>query len=68
MLSPIRMRRCALCTRRSRMASAMVGFGIISCQCSIGSWVVTMVEPRPCRSSTIGARRGPQVDPRVRDL
>lgn len=31
-----------MCTRRSRMASAMVGSPMISCQCSTGSWLVTM--------------------------
>ena len=33
MLSPARLSRWALCTRRSRMASATVGLAIISCQC-----------------------------------
>ena len=35
-------RRWALCTRRSRMASATVGLAIISCQCSTWSWLVTI--------------------------
>src|SRR6478609_11034056 len=43
--SPFRVRRWALWTRRSRMASAMVGLPMTSCQCSTGSWLVTMVEP-----------------------
>src|SRR5204863_8842440 len=43
-LSPLRLSRCALCTSRSRMASAIVGSPMISCQCSTGSWLVIMVE------------------------
>ena len=38
------------------MASAIVGFAIISCQCSTGSWLVTSVERRPWRSSRISRR------------
>ena len=45
MLSPLITRRCALWTRRSRTASAMVGSAITSCQCSTGTWLVMMVEP-----------------------
>lgn len=35
--SPFRMRRCALWTRRSRMASARVGSPMAACQASTGS-------------------------------
>src|SRR5580700_11251560 len=52
-LSPVRLRRWALWTRRSRMASATVGLAIMSCQCFRSSWLVTMVGPRPWRSSRI---------------
>jgi hypothetical protein len=55
-LSPLRLRRWALWTKRSRIASASVGWPMTSCQCSTGSWLVTMVEPRPCRSSIISSR------------
>ena len=46
-LSPCRRMRWALCTRRSRMASARVGSPINSCQRSTGTWLVTRVAPRP---------------------
>ena len=39
--------RWALWTRRSRMASAMVGSPMTSCQRSRGSWLVIKVAPRP---------------------
>ena len=54
------------------MASAMVGSPMISCQCSTGNWMVTIVEPRPWRSSMISKRfaalvgasgRAPNVEP-----
>ncbi len=38
------------------MASARVGSPMASCQCSTGSWLVTMVEARPWRSSRISSR------------
>jgi hypothetical protein len=38
------LRRGALWTRRSRMASARVASPMAACQCSMGSWLVTMVE------------------------
>ena len=41
---------------RSRMASAMVGSPIWSCQFSMGNWLVMMVEERDCRSSMISKR------------
>ena len=41
---PLSAMRWALCTSRSRMASASVGSPIASCQCSTGSWLVTRVE------------------------
>jgi len=34
--SPFKLILCALCTSRSRIASAMVGSRIFSCQCSTG--------------------------------
>jgi hypothetical protein len=39
---PLRVSRWALCTRRSRMASAMVGSPMLSSQFSTGTWLVTM--------------------------
>src|SRR2546428_10801023 len=44
--SPLSSMRCALCTKRSRMLSAMLGSPICSCQCSMGSWLVRIVERR----------------------
>ena len=44
MLSPVIGIRWALWTRRSRMASASVGLPMISCHCSTGTRLVTMVE------------------------
>lgn len=41
----------ALWTSRSRRASAMVASPITSCQCSMGSWLVTIVDADPCLSS-----------------
>ena len=38
------------------MASPRVGSAIHSCQLGTGSWLVTMVAARPCRSSTISSR------------
>ena len=43
MLSPARLRRCALWTRRSRMASATVGLAIISCQ--LGTYAQSIAAP-----------------------
>src|ERR1700750_1332507 len=34
----------------------MVGLPMCSCQCATGNWLVTTVEARPCRSSTISSR------------
>jgi hypothetical protein len=45
--SPRSWRRWALCTTRSRMASASVGSPMMSCQRSTGSWLVISVAPRP---------------------
>lgn len=56
MLSPVRVRRWALCTSRSRMASARVGSPMTSCHWSTGIWLVRIVEPRPRRSSRISKR------------
>lgn len=46
-LSPASSRRWALWTRRSRIASAKVGWSIAACQSATGSWLVTIVERRP---------------------
>ena len=53
---PLSVIRWALCTRRSRRASAMVGSPITLCQCSTGSWLVMMVDAVPCRSSITSRR------------
>ena len=44
-LSPLSSMRCASWTTRSRMASARVGFPMISYQRSIGTWLVMISEP-----------------------
>ena len=44
---PSSARRWALCTRRSRIASAKVGSPMTSCQASTGNWLVISVEPAP---------------------
>ena len=46
MLSPLISIRCALWIMRSRIASAIVGSPIISCQPDMGSWAVMIVERR----------------------
>lgn len=43
---PRRATRCALCTRRSQMASAIVGSARVSCQAFVGSCEVMTVEDR----------------------
>ena len=50
--SPFRSSLYALCTRRSRIASASVGAPMTSCHLSTGSWLVTTVERTPWRSSS----------------
>ncbi len=37
--SPLSSMRCALCTKRSMMLSAMLGSPICSCQCATGIWL-----------------------------
>ena len=58
-LSPVRVRRWALCTRRSRMASARSDWRSYRANASHRTWLVTMVEPRPWRSSRISSRSRP---------
>ena len=47
--SPVRASLWALCTRRSRIASASVASPIALCQFFTGSWLVTRVERTPWR-------------------
>jgi hypothetical protein len=54
--SPFKLSWWALWTKRSRMASAKVASPMAACQCSIGSWLVTMVERLPWRSSSTSSR------------
>jgi hypothetical protein len=54
--SPCKVILSALCTRRSRIASASVGSPQASCQCSTGNWLVTSVARQSWRSSTISSK------------
>ena len=54
--SPFRSSLYALCTRRSRIASASVGSPTMSCHLSTGTWLVTTVERTPWRSSRTSSR------------
>ena len=54
--SPFRAILWALCTMRSRIASASVGSDSHSCQAEIGSWLVISVALVPTRSSSNSSR------------
>ena len=48
--------RCALCKRRSQMASAWFGSPMTPCQSETGSWLAIRVEERSLRSSMTSIR------------
>jgi hypothetical protein len=50
MLSPLRMRHCAFCARPSRMAAAIVGSPLISCQCSTDIWLAPWLTHKHCEA------------------
>ena len=53
---PLSAKRLLRDNNRSRIASAIVASPIHACQCSTGSWLVTIVARVPARSSMISIR------------